>query len=45
MPAMTMAFPVKDPAMLTKVRQGDKVRFGLEKAGEDLVITRIEPAK
>jgi Cu/Ag efflux protein CusF len=45
MPAMTMAFPVKDPAMLTKVKQGDKVRFGLEKAGEDLVITRIELAK
>ena len=45
MPAMTMAFPVKDPAMLTKVKPGDKVRFGLEKAGEDMVITRIEPAK
>ena len=45
MPAMTMAFPVKDPTMLTKVKQGDKVRFGLEKAGEDLVITRIELAK
>ena len=45
MPAMTMAFPVKDPAMLAKVKQGDKIRFGLEKAGEDLVITRIEPAK
>ncbi len=45
MPAMTMAFPVKDPAMLSKVKQGDKVRFGLEKAGEDLVITRIETAK
>ena len=45
MPPMTMAFSVKDPAMLAKVKQGDKVRFGLEKAGEDLVITRIEPAK
>ena len=45
MPAMTMTFAVKDPAMLTKVKQGDKVRFGLEKAGEDFVITRIEPAK
>jgi Cu(I)/Ag(I) efflux system protein CusF len=45
MPAMTMAFPVKDPAMLAKVKPGDKVRFGLEKAGEDLVITRIEPAR
>jgi len=45
MPAMTMAFPVKDPAMLTTVKQGDKVNFVLEKAGEDMVITRIEPAK
>jgi Cu/Ag efflux protein CusF len=45
MPAMTMAFPVKDPAMLAKVKPGDKVRFGLEKTGEDLVITRIEAAK
>ena len=45
MPAMTMAFPVKDPAMLGKVKPGDKVRFGLEKAGEDLVITRIEAAR
>jgi Cu(I)/Ag(I) efflux system periplasmic protein CusF len=45
MPAMTMAFPVKDPALLTKVKPGDKVRFGLEKAGEDLVITRIEAAR
>jgi Cu(I)/Ag(I) efflux system periplasmic protein CusF len=45
MPAMTMAFPVKDPALLAKVKQGDKIRFGLEKAGEDLVITRIEPVK
>lgn len=45
MPAMTMAFPVKDPAMLTRVKPGDKVRFGLEKAGEDMVITRIELAK
>jgi Cu(I)/Ag(I) efflux system periplasmic protein CusF len=45
MPAMTMAFPVKDPAMLARVKQGDKVNFVLEKAGEDMVITRIEPAK
>ncbi len=45
MPAMTMAFPVKDSAMLAKVKPGDKVRFGLEKAGEDMVITRIELAK
>lgn len=45
MPAMTMAFPVKDPALLSKVKQGDKVKFSLEKAGENLVITRIETVK
>jgi Cu/Ag efflux protein CusF len=45
MPAMTMPFPVKDPALLAKVKAGDKVRFSLEKAGDDLVITRIEAIK
>jgi Cu(I)/Ag(I) efflux system periplasmic protein CusF len=45
MPSMTMAFGVKDPALLGKVKPGDKVKFALEKAGEDLVITRIEPAR
>jgi Cu/Ag efflux protein CusF len=45
MPSMTMAFGVKDPALLGKVKPGDKVNFVLEKAGEDLVITRIEPAR
>jgi Cu/Ag efflux protein CusF len=45
MPSMTMAFGVKDPALLGKVKQGDKVNFVLEKAGEDLLITRIEPTR
>ena len=45
MPAMTMAFPVKDPAQLAKVREGDKVKFALEKSGENLVVTRIEAVK
>ena len=45
MPSMTMAFGVKDTSMLSKVKTGDKVNFFLEKAGEDLVITRIEPAR
>ena len=45
MPSMTMAFGVKDPSMLGKVKPGDKVNFVLEKAGEDLVITRIESAR
>lgn len=31
MPGMTMVFQVKDPAMLDKVKAGDKVRFTAEK--------------
>ena len=45
MPAMTMAFQVKDPAMLDKVRAGDKVRFRVEKIGSTYTVTAIEPAK
>lgn len=45
MPAMTMAFAVKDPAQLAKVKEGDKVKFALEKSGENLVVTRIETVK
>lgn len=45
MPPMTMAFGVKDAALLGKVKQGDKVNFVLEKSGEDLVISRIEAAR
>jgi Cu/Ag efflux protein CusF len=45
MPAMTMAFPVRDAAALDKLKPGDKVRFALEKSGEDLVVTAIEPVR
>lgn len=45
MPPMTMPFAVKDPALLTKVKAGDKVRFALERVGDDLVITRLETVK
>lgn len=45
MGAMTMGFPVKDPAMLDAVKPGDKVRFVAEKVGDEAVITRIEVAK
>jgi Cu/Ag efflux protein CusF len=45
MPAMTMAFAVKDPGQLARLKPGDKVNFVLEKSGEDLVVTRIEPAR
>jgi Cu(I)/Ag(I) efflux system periplasmic protein CusF len=45
MPAMTMVFQVKDPAMLDKVKAGDKVKFQAEKVGGSFILTQIEPAK
>lgn len=45
MPGMTMVFQVKDPAMLDKVKAGNKVRFKAEKAGGAIVVTEIETAK
>jgi Cu(I)/Ag(I) efflux system periplasmic protein CusF len=42
MPPMTMAFAVNDTAMLERVKAGDKVRFALERRGNDLIVTRIE---
>ena len=44
MPAMTMVFQVKDPAMLDQVKVGDKVKFEAEKIGGAFTVTRIEPA-
>lgn len=44
MPGMTMAFKVKDPAMLDKVKPGDKVRFVADKVGGALTVTSIEAA-
>lgn len=45
MPGMTMVFKVKDPAMLDKVKQGDRVRFVADKVGGALVVTSIEAEK
>jgi Cu(I)/Ag(I) efflux system periplasmic protein CusF len=45
MPGMTMVFRVKDPAMLDKVKQGDKVRFVAEQAGGVLSVSVIEVIK
>jgi Cu/Ag efflux protein CusF len=45
MPAMTMVFQVKDPALLDKVKAGDKVKFDAEKIGSAYTVTRIEPAR
>ncbi len=42
MPAMTMVFQVKDPAMLDQVKAGDKIKFEAEKIGGAFTVTRIE---
>jgi Cu(I)/Ag(I) efflux system periplasmic protein CusF len=45
MPGMTMAFRVKDDAMLDKVQPGDKVRFQVEKIDGKLTVTQLEAAR
>ena len=45
MPAMSMVFQVKDPAMLDQVKAGDKIRFQAEKIGGQYTVTHIEPTK
>lgn len=45
MPPMTMVFTAKDPALLDKVKAGDKVRFHAEKDGGQYVVTAIEPQR
>ncbi len=45
MPPMTMVFQVKEPALLDKVKAGDKVRFRVEQSGSAYVVTAIEPAR
>ncbi len=41
MPAMSMVFQVKDPAMLEQVKAGDRVLFEAEKTGGVYVVTHI----
>lgn len=45
MPPMTMVFQVKDPALLDKVKPGDKVKFRAEKIGSAYAITEIEAVR
>lgn len=42
MPAMTMVFRVKDPAWLTQLKVGDKVRFLAERVDGNLTVTALE---
>ena len=45
MPPMSVVFNVKDPALLAKVKPGDKVRFAAEKIGGAYTVTAIEVMK
>jgi Cu/Ag efflux protein CusF len=45
MPGMTMVFQAKDPALLEKVKVGDKVRFRAESNKGALVVTAIDVVK
>jgi Cu/Ag efflux protein CusF len=45
MPAMTMVFQVKDPAMLDKVKAGDMVKFRADKINGTFTVVEIETVK
>ncbi|CAB3803511.1 hypothetical protein LMG28614_05837 [Paraburkholderia ultramafica] len=42
MDAMTMVFNVKDPAMLSEVKVGDKIDFVAEEANDVVTITKLQ---
>lgn len=44
MPAMTMVFRVKDPALLEQVKAGEKVKFAAEQLGGAYTVTKMEKA-
>jgi Cu(I)/Ag(I) efflux system protein CusF len=44
MPAMTMVFQAKDPALLDRLKVGDRVRFTVMREGGAFSIESAEPA-
>ena len=42
---MTMVYRVQDPAMLTTVKAGDKVKFDAEHVNGQFIVTTIQKAK
>lgn len=42
---MTMVFRVKDPEMLTQVKEGDKIKFIAEKVNGALTVTTLQVLK
>ena len=45
MPGMTMAFPVKDKALLNKVKAGDKIKFTVVMENAKMVVTDLQQVK
>jgi Cu(I)/Ag(I) efflux system periplasmic protein CusF len=45
MDAMTMVFRVADPALLDKVKVGDKVRFEADRVNGAITVTTMDKAK
>jgi Cu(I)/Ag(I) efflux system periplasmic protein CusF len=45
MAPMTMVFVVKDPAMLARVKTGDKVKFKAEKIQGAYTVTELAPSR
>ena len=45
MPAMTMAYRVKDKAMLENLKPGDKIKFDVDGVGGEFTVLRLERVK
>jgi Cu(I)/Ag(I) efflux system protein CusF len=45
MPAMTMAYKVKDPAWLNQLQTGQKIRFATDPADGGMTVAKFELAK
>jgi Cu/Ag efflux protein CusF len=45
MPPMTMVFQARPPALLDKVKEGDKVRFKAQLVKGAYVVTELAPSK
>jgi Cu(I)/Ag(I) efflux system periplasmic protein CusF len=45
MPAMTMAYRVKDKAQLEQLKPGDKIKFDADGVGGEFTVTRLEKLK
>src|SRR5439155_4334946 len=45
MPGMTMVFRVKDPSVLDRLREGDKIKFAADKIDGALTVTEVQVNK